>query len=1247
MTLRNLLFAMALTLSALAFSAAAATRVWNGNVNGNWTTAGNWNGGVAPQPGDTLEFPAGATRFTITNNYAANTEFNIVAIYGAGYSIYGNSLRLRGDNGVGQAMFISMPNGNCTWRPNISLTGTNQNIYFVTVGAGAGLVLIEGDIAMGNHDLLLQVEAHDIDLRGAISSSGADNWVSVIGGGDVIFSGATANTFSGGVNVQSSRLYMNKTAANGAIPNDLTLVGTVSDMATLYWMRPQQIANNAHLLFGNYANGFLNGFAESIDDLGLHRSTLDLGGGLLALLGDMQGAESQILDGELQLSLSTHEFRITAPMSIAADISGVAAIEKTEVGALTLSGSNTFTGYLFINAGSVIASSTNAFGLPSGLTTVSNGASVVLTEGITIGLEPLLLSGLGVASNGTLRAQGNSEWRGDIQVLTNASIWVTNNKSLTLRGSISSTNEIRKIGNGTLVFAGSTDNALTGRTLVEDGTLRLAKTGGAEAVAGELRLHNDFDGEVETVVLDGPNQIADSALVILSENTLWNLNGFNETIGRLASAFASDSGEVALGIGTLTIQADANTSSFPGIISGSGGITKRGSQPLYLSGDNTYTGSTLVQNGTLYVEGDQPASPVTVLTGATLSGDGTVGRLQNNAGGTVWLFASFDQPLTTSNLVLNAGSTLRLNIADNGTNDFLNVRGSVALNSSTLALNIGYVPAVGDTFTLIQNDGVDFVAGTFAGFPNGPFTGPGGLTWNMTYANDVTLELVSQGVNPAPASGSNYLDVIVLGGNGNGHIDHNECVQLLLPLYNDTDTARPEFNVFLSSPVPGLLFHQPFAHYPALAPGTGAYNLTPFQISTPTNFPCGTNLPIIATIRTGTNAPFNVQLVLPTGRPGAEMRFDSADVPQAVADGGRITNTIPVNSFTGFLARVEVSLNIPHELASDVEATLIAPNGTAIPLTASFGSGPNYGNGCADGQRTRFSMAATQFIGDASAPFAGTFRPAGNLNALRGLFGEDVEGKWNLRVSDNAHLNLGSLACWSLYLYPATCTDGGGVCETCPGAIVGQLGDGDPLASGVAVPTVEYAPTQCGMTIPVAAQAATVPFDRYAFTNLGSSPTCVTVTLSSECTGLGSLWSSSYSNQFLPGNVTSNLLGTIGASPDNWLPTRSYSFTVPASNRFEVIVSGYYGQEGCKSYTLQVESPNICPVLLRLTALSPNSMRLDWPNYAIGYELETRNTFSGGGTWTPLPQSPVVTAGRYTVTNQVSESTGFYRLIKD
>jgi hypothetical protein len=141
------------------------------------------------------------------------------------------------------------------------------------------------------------------------------------------------------------------------------------------------------------------------------------------------------------------------------------------------------------------------------------------------------------------------------------------------------------------------------------------------------------------------------------------------------------------------------------------------------------------------------------------------------------------------------------------------------------------------------------------------------------------------------------------------------------------------------------------------------------------------------------------------------------------------------------------------------------------------------------------------------------------LNSRRGLFGEDVEGKWSLRIADNAHFNLGSLACWSLHLFPAVCEDGGGICERCPGIVEGQLGDGDALASGIAAPAVPLARSQCGQTQQAAELAATVPFDRYTFTNLSSIPTCVTVTLATECSGSASIWSAGYSNRHfqLPG----------------------------------------------------------------------------------------------------------------------------------
>jgi len=47
---------------------------------------------------------------------------------------------------------------------------------------------------------------------------------------------------------------------------------------------------------------------------------------------------------------------------------------------------------------------------------------------------------------------------------------------------------------------------------------------------------------------------------------------------------------------------------------------------MTLNGDNTYTGFTTVQNGTLLVNGDQHVSPVQVNSTGTLGGGGNAAR---------------------------------------------------------------------------------------------------------------------------------------------------------------------------------------------------------------------------------------------------------------------------------------------------------------------------------------------------------------------------------------------------------------------------------------------------------------------------------------------------------------------------------------------------------------------------------------------------------------------------------------------
>ncbi len=93
----------------------------------------------------------------------------------------------------------------------------------------------------------------------------------------------------------------------------------------------------------------------------------------------------------------------------------------------------------------------------------------------------------------------------------------------------------------------------------------------------------------------------------------------NETIGNLSAGGAAG-GNVTLNGNTLTVNQAAATT-YLGIVSGAGGITKLGAGTLTLSGANTYTGTTAVNAGTLALGASNVLADTSsvVVNGGTLS----------------------------------------------------------------------------------------------------------------------------------------------------------------------------------------------------------------------------------------------------------------------------------------------------------------------------------------------------------------------------------------------------------------------------------------------------------------------------------------------------------------------------------------------------------------------------------------------------------------------------------------------------
>jgi autotransporter-associated beta strand protein len=153
------------------------------------------------------------------------------------------------------------------------------------------------------------------------------------------------------------------------------------------------------------------------------------------------------------------------------------------------------------------------------------------------------------------------------------------------------------------------------------------------------------------------------------------------------------------------------------------GVSKRGPGVMHTSGPNSYTGTTTIVAGTLQVNGSQPSSAVQVDAAGTLTGVGTVGPVTVASNGTL----TPGVPVGA----LKSGSVAfvpdaRFNIEIHGAlspagpgNNRLAVTGTVDLNGASLGLTAATALPKDAIFTIIENDGNDPVAGTFAGMPEG------------------------------------------------------------------------------------------------------------------------------------------------------------------------------------------------------------------------------------------------------------------------------------------------------------------------------------------------------------------------------------------------------------------------------------------------------------------------------------------------------------------------------------------------
>ena len=394
---------------------------------------------------------------------------------------------------------------------------------------------------------------------------------------------------------------------------------------------------------------------------------------------------------------------LTVNSAITNNGSGAATIVKSGSGVVTLAGTNTFTGSIYVNSGA-LAFSDGGLGKNLGNATV--GTSDILMNG---GALRYLGTGnntlaLGVTFNG-ISAIDVPNTTG-----TNALTMGTTTLSSSDIGIAGVVGILQKTGAGTLTFGGNQDDASLSVEVV-GGTLNLGKSSssGAHSVSGgnaAAALVID-SGAVARITGTGNDQIYDGSSVLIKTGGTLDLGGgtsASESFDGLAGAGTVTNSALA-GTFTLTLGAAANSEgnisantlaaanagvastglkNFFGVIQDGGtgklvALTKGGGGTQILSGQSTYSGATTINAGTLKFgvtnalpsgvgKGDVTISGSTVVNGLIVPGtldlssfDQTINALNSTTGGfvtntipLVWGGGSWSATTGTNTLTIGA-----------------------------------------------------------------------------------------------------------------------------------------------------------------------------------------------------------------------------------------------------------------------------------------------------------------------------------------------------------------------------------------------------------------------------------------------------------------------------------------------------------------------------------------------------------------------------------------------------------------
>lgn len=615
-------------------------------------SAAYWSGGIGPSwnstSGSNANFTTTATGGTFLNvlpggnthvYFSGTSPSNLTNTLGENISILGLTYR-------GTSAAISTSGSN-------TLNIGSDGITVESGNGGAGISV--SSLTLGGDQTWTNLSANPLVVSAA-TISGTSQWLTLAGTGGIQLGGTSMNVLGiailtnldvKGTSVtatpgDSTGNLTNTGAADAAfnaiVTSDAELSGSISDNGAGSALTINKSGVGALTLSGtnaysggtNVADGTLKpgsdaAFGSGTVNLTTATAVLDLNGSTVANPLNNNGATGSIItNNSASTAVVGSGFNATnAANYVISDftINGTGniqwngAIRRTlTTGTFTKSGSNTLT----------IDESTGVSPM-GGMNLVVSEGTLVLGKSVAASFQNLTLNG------GTLKmhpdyqvSTGAQIWQGTFanEVFFNSGTWDLNDT-----GTNGISNRIKRVsGTGGTITNSGTGESLLVLAARDAGTVpTVSWAGGIQdgPNGGKVALtitNGGSNGQV--MVFSGPqthsgvttidrNTMRAGAANVLSPNSEYvlsnqpdstlDLNSFDNSVGTLSGANATS--KVLLGSATLTVGASGFSGIFNGIISGTGGIIKSGDGSLSLTGANTYTGDTVVNNGVLSVDG--------------------------------------------------------------------------------------------------------------------------------------------------------------------------------------------------------------------------------------------------------------------------------------------------------------------------------------------------------------------------------------------------------------------------------------------------------------------------------------------------------------------------------------------------------------------------------------------------------------------------------------------------------------------